>query len=219
MGTTTSNDNARKWNERASTVADFKALALSVTITGPDVLEPYQTGTWTANPAPSGSYSYEWRFRAIGGSWSSVVGTAQSFSRADDEDFELEVKVTGSGQQAYDYHYVTIGGMPKISDDGFKERNAVLSTHFELLPNYPNPFNPETEIRFGLPEDLRAQLVINDLLGREIRKLINGDLKAGWHSVVWDGKDNSGHDVPSGVYVYRLVAGNFQERKKLALIR
>ncbi|MGH7596287.1 MAG: M12 family metallo-peptidase [bacterium] len=218
MGTTCCNDNARKWNERASTVAGFRT-PISVTITGPDVLEPYQTGTWTANPNPPGSYAFEWRFRLDGGSWSQVVGIAQTYSKSDNQNFELEVKVTGPGQLAYDYHYVTVGGMPKMSVDGFKERNTAMPAHFEVLQNFPNPFNPETAIRFGLPKDERVQLQIIDLLGREVRKLADSDFSAGYHSVVWDGKDNAGNIVPSGVYIYQIVAGTFRDWKKLALVR
>jgi flagellar hook assembly protein FlgD len=64
-----------------------------------------------------------------------------------------------------------------------------------------------------------VQLLIIDLLGREVRKLADSDFSTGYHSVIWDGKDNAGNIVPSGIYIYRIVAGAFQERKKLVLVR
>jgi flagellar hook assembly protein FlgD len=56
-------------------------------------------------------------------------------------------------------------------------------------------------------------------LGREIRELVDGNMKAGYHSVIWDGRDNAGNAVPSGIYLYQIAAGSFRDWKKLALVR
>ncbi|MFQ5638273.1 MAG: FlgD immunoglobulin-like domain containing protein, partial [bacterium] len=90
---------------------------------------------------------------------------------------------------------------------------------FVLSQNYPNPFNPETTIRFQLPKTGLAALKVYDILGREIRVLVNRDLTAGSHSVLWDGRDRSGSPVASGVYFYEMRAGDFREAKRMSLIR
>jgi len=78
-------------------------------------------------------------------------------------------------------------------------------TVFRLYQNHPNPFNPETQIRFDLPESAHVRLVIYNLLGEQIRVLTDSRYQAGFHTLTWDGRNASGIAVPSGVYVYRLV--------------
>ena len=85
---------------------------------------------------------------------------------------------------------------------------------YALYQNYPNPFNPVTEIVFELPTSVHAKLTVFDLLGREVKTLVNGTLPAGKHMVNFDAAA-----LPSGVYVYRLNAGSFQQSRKLMLLR
>jgi hypothetical protein len=92
-------------------------------------------------------------------------------------------------------------------------QNSILRD-FRLDQNYPNPFNPSTTIRFSLPEAARVSLKIFTLLGEEVATLVSGDLQAGQHSARWDAAE-----IPSGVYFYRLQAGQFTETKKLVLLR
>jgi hypothetical protein len=73
-----------------------------------------------------------------------------------------------------------------------------------LQPNFPNPFNPSTTIRFGLPERETVRIVVLDVSGRILRTLWNGKVEAGFHQVMWDAKDGSGTPMPSGVYLYRM---------------
>ncbi len=72
------------------------------------------------------------------------------------------------------------------------------------LEGYPNPFNPTATIRFGLPEAGKVTLVIYDLMGREVVRLVEGGRDAGWQAVVWDGRDARGREVPTGIYIARL---------------
>jgi hypothetical protein len=88
-----------------------------------------------------------------------------------------------------------------------------------LYQNYPNPFNPGTEIRFALPAASEVQLVIYDLHGREVLQLIGQKQPAGFHAVHWDGRDQKGVPVSSGVYLYRLTTGRFCEVRKAVLLR
>lgn len=93
------------------------------------------------------------------------------------------------------------------------------ASDFQLFQNYPNPFNPSTTISYNLPVTSEARLIIYDLLGREIRTLVNEVLRPGRHSVEWDGTDNVGAAAISGVYFYQLKSGKFVETKKLVLIK
>jgi len=88
-----------------------------------------------------------------------------------------------------------------------------------LDQNYPNPFNPSTEISFDLPKPSFVSLDIFDVLGRRVSTLINEQLTAGSKRVQWDGRDNTGVEVASGVYFYRLQTGDHVEVKKMVLLK
>lgn len=96
---------------------------------------------------------------------------------------------------------------------------ATIGSEAALEVNYPNPFNPSTLIRFELPHSSDVRLSIYDILGRCVCDLVDGHLPAGIHAVVWDGMDNRGRKVPSGVYMYRLSAGSFAAVRKMILAR
>ncbi len=96
---------------------------------------------------------------------------------------------------------------------------TIVPRGIELLQNYPNPFNPSTTIRFGLSEQGRVRLVVQNVLGQEVRRLIDGELSAGAHEVQWDGRSEAGVEVASGVYVYRLVTPEGEASRKMVLMR
>ena len=90
---------------------------------------------------------------------------------------------------------------------------------FVLLDNYPNPFNPETTIRYRLTRSARIELVVFNILGEKLRTLVAAFREGGTHAVRWDGRDAAGHDVASGFYFYRLSANDFSEVKRMLLVR
>jgi len=94
-----------------------------------------------------------------------------------------------------------------------------LPTAFALEQNYPNPFNPVTEISYALPKGSNVLLRIFDVSGRHVATLVDGFREAGYSSVTWDGRDNRGMAVSSGVYFYQIVAGNWSEQRKMVLLR
>lgn len=94
-----------------------------------------------------------------------------------------------------------------------------LPSGFGLMQNYPNPFNPSTTIAFDIPHRTNLSLTVYDLAGREVRRLVTGEVAAGRHAVVWDGTSRTGEQVASGVYFYRLQAGEFVQSRKLLLLR
>ena len=95
----------------------------------------------------------------------------------------------------------------------------VVPKAFELAQNYPNPFNPETNISYGLPEDATVVLKVYNMLGQEIRTLANEQQPAGYYTVTWDGTNESGETVSTGVYIYRLTAGQYTESKRMILVK
>lgn len=92
--------------------------------------------------------------------------------------------------------------------------DAVKPDKFELSQNYPNPFNPMTTIKFGLPENSQVTLTIYSTLGEKVSELINTTLEAGYHKVEFDASH-----LPSGIYLYKINAGNYVETRKMMLIK
>ena len=88
-----------------------------------------------------------------------------------------------------------------------------------LHQNYPNPFNPSTEIRFDLPTARDVNLRIYNQLGQTVRTLVDHRMKAGAYSLKWNGDDEAGHTVASGVYFYNLDAGDFTQIRKMTLVK
>ncbi len=97
---------------------------------------------------------------------------------------------------------------------------GVIPTEFGLSQNYPNPFNPSTVIRFDLPKEAPVTLEIYNILGVKVRTLMSGEAaSAGRYTAVWDGRDESGATVTTGVYLYRIIAGDFHASKKMMLLK
>lgn len=88
-----------------------------------------------------------------------------------------------------------------------------------LKSNYPNPFNPETTIRFSLENDDKVRIEVFNIRGNRVRTLLNEQLNKGSHQIVWNGKDESGSYVSSGVYLYRLRTSSFDDTKKMILMK
>lgn len=96
---------------------------------------------------------------------------------------------------------------------------AVLPTEFALEQNKPNPFNPTTQVSFSLPKAAHVNLTIYNVLGQQVKTLVDQELPAGVQTVEWDGTDNTGRTVASGVYFYRLNAADFQATKKMLMLK
>jgi len=95
-----------------------------------------------------------------------------------------------------------------------------IPSFYELSQNFPNPFNPSTTIRYGLPKAERVTLKVYNLLGEEVAALVNDEQRtAGYHVAIWDGRNKDGSIVASGVYVYRLRAGSITITKKMAMVK
>ena len=110
-----------------------------------------------------------------------------------------------------------IGNQTTTVENG--NESAELPEIFQLYQNSPNPFNPSTRIGFALSKSCTVDLTIYDVLGRRIITLIQGDRSAGEYTVEWDGRDALGNSVGSGTYLYQINAGEFEQTKKLLLLK
>jgi hypothetical protein len=90
---------------------------------------------------------------------------------------------------------------------------------FSLSQNYPNPFNPSTTIKYEVANAGKIVIKVYNMLGQEVRTLVNGNKDRGRHEIVWDGRNQFGSQVSSGVYLYRLEAGKVVKTKKMLFIK
>jgi hypothetical protein len=97
--------------------------------------------------------------------------------------------------------------------------SELIPESFALHANYPNPFNPTTTISYDLPEQAQVTLGIYDLLGKQIKTLVNQSQDAGNRTAVWDGTDDLGRQVSAGVYLYQIEAGDFTQTRKMVLLK
>jgi len=102
---------------------------------------------------------------------------------------------------------------------GTEKEFELTPKEYALSQNYPNPFNPSTKIQFSLPEQTKVAIRIYDMLGREIKTLINSEQSAGRHEVNWNGDDDLGHKVATGVYMYAISTNKFVQTKKMILLK
>lgn len=138
------------------------------------------------------------------------------------------VKGNGNSNSPKEYSFVDknpTGGtkfiyrLKQIDNDGtFAYSDEVevelIPDKFELYQNYPNPFNPSTNIKFSLPAASLVRIDIYNIIGEHIRTLVNGEMEAGYHNVVFDASDLS-----SGTYIYRISTPNFTQTKKMLLLK
>ena len=98
-------------------------------------------------------------------------------------------------------------------------RDKLTPENFSLSQNYPNPFNPTTQIEFSLPKESIVTIKIYNILGKEIKTLVNGEKTAGEHTITWNGMNDNGIQAASGTYFYRISTGNFSQVKKMIFMK
>ncbi|MDZ7721832.1 MAG: T9SS type A sorting domain-containing protein [candidate division KSB1 bacterium] len=99
------------------------------------------------------------------------------------------------------------------------DSKQTLPTEFDLSQNYPNPFNPSTQIEFAVSKTSDVQLIVFNMLGQQVRTLVNESRKAGHYKLLWNGRDDLGRLVPSGVYFYKLKAGDLTAVRKMIMMK
>lgn len=144
------------------------------------------------------------------------VGFVKGFGTTTDEQRYSFNDVPGaSGDWNYRLKQVDTDGAFEYSDP--IAVSIATPQRFALAQNYPNPFNPETTIAFEVPESAAGQMVLTvyDMLGRKVRTLVDKQATAGFYTIKWDGYDDTGVQTSSGIYIYRLVAGDYTAAKKM----
>ena len=134
-----------------------------------------------------------------------------------DGEFLIEVIVTDSQGESSHSHLLVSTDIETSVDSTSHNNN--LPTKYTLYHNYSNPFNPSTKIRFDVPRQSEVKIVIYNVLGQRIRTLIDREMAPGTCIEAWNGRDNNGIQVASGVYFYRMQAGRFLNTKKLLILR
>ncbi|MBI9070396.1 MAG: T9SS type A sorting domain-containing protein [Melioribacteraceae bacterium] len=112
-----------------------------------------------------------------------------------------------------------IGNLFNLNTSIYDEAEVILPTNSLLKQNFPNPFNGQTHINFYLKSDSFIELLIYDVLGKEVRSLIAKEMSSGWYDLTWDSKDDKGRCLASGVYLYRIKTNDFIQTKKMLLLQ
>ena len=111
-------------------------------------------------------------------------------------------------------------GLPATNtEDDFLAGEEVLPDEFGLAQNYPNPFNPSTTIAYQLSKAEKVEIIVYDLAGRQVRQLVNESKAAGSYTVLWDGKNRNGQRVASGLYIYQIRVGQFNQNRKMLFLK
>ncbi|HMV27105.1 MAG TPA: T9SS type A sorting domain-containing protein, partial [bacterium] len=101
----------------------------------------------------------------------------------------------------------------------YNPSHVILPVKIQLDQNFPNPFNPTTSIRFGLPQDGHIRVTVYNILGQFIAELLNENRTAGYHNVIWNGRNATNQQVSSGIYLYRLETSQGVITRKMMLLK
>jgi len=199
-------------------VLGFKAAIESVPPAAPTELESVHTTNqqidlrWQDNATNERGYiiKYKEKNTTEYSVWRYLSSNSQSCS------------ITGlTGNGPYDFKvtaYNSYGESSPTVLTGIDE-DALFPQEFSVLQNYPNPFNPHTTIHFEVPEPIQVKIQIYDILGRTVKILYADYCMPGRYNIGWSGKDRADQDVSSGLYFYTMKAGEFNETRKMLLLR
>lgn len=217
----------------------------SVDVAGPSQLNPGQWGTFFAelNGHPNPPYNYQWykRVECLNdgfdsedssstddlpcGKWYSIGSNSSSVQAMGQWDFSLKVVVDANCYESSatsPVFYVNVGGsLAKCNEAGIGEQvHQNLPNLINDLTSYPNPFNANTSISFSLPETKRLSLGLYNIRGQLIKTLIaDRELASGQHQITWNGRNERGEDVASGIYFCRIITQDSNKLIRLTLIK
>jgi protocatechuate 3,4-dioxygenase beta subunit len=155
-----------------------------------------------------------------------LTGSDGSFTLAEMPAGDFKISATSALGDAEQQVPVSVGNGRSVANvelilgtTSVKDANAPVPDKFALEQNFPNPFNPETSIKYHLPVRTNVTLRIYNALGQEVRTLINELQDAGVYNAPWDGKDKNGRQLSTGLYLFRLEAGDFVMTRKMAMVK
>ena len=155
----------------------------------------------------------------IGSAWSTEAIAYGSLRKISFTESEYYIHGWAVGDYGTIIHY-TFDTTPVLESEA-----KTIPHDWALFPNYPNPFNPSTTIGYHIPAHSTVRLVVYNILGKRVRTLVKEDKPAGFHSILWDGEDDSGNRVNSGIYVYRIETSEkgkgrfFEDVRKMILMK
>lgn len=175
----------------------------------------------TKDPDLAGGIFYKWELKYNSQTLydTTLIKTELSFVARQPLDQGLYRWFVTAYDQQLDYTQSNNIGFIAIGGSGIDDNDPVKPDHFALKPNYPNPFNPETKIEYHLAEEADILLTVYNQMGQIIRVLENSRKNAGIYTVTFDGKDHSGHQLPSGIFIYKLDAGEHTFIRKMLLLQ
>ncbi|MBU0691559.1 T9SS type A sorting domain-containing protein [bacterium] len=138
----------------------------------------------------------------------------ESFANRIPQSMRIESLEEGLTREQY-----LIGLLGTIEGSRPSNWDNAIPDRFALYQNYPNPFNPTTQIRYDIPENTHVRINVYNTLGQRVATLLDNIHVAGTYTVTWNSKNSAGHDVASGLYIFRMEAGNFVDAKKMVLMR
>ncbi|MCF7813744.1 MAG: T9SS type A sorting domain-containing protein [Candidatus Cloacimonetes bacterium] len=136
---------------------------------------------------------------------------------------EVHFQITGSEDELQLQHMtardIFNSDLEIMNNPTGNDPNNIIPLVNSLGNNYPNPFNPTTTINFGLKEDCKVNITLYNIRGQKVKTLINDNMPAGQHQVIWNGKDDSGKTAASGVYFYKMQTDDFSKIRKAMLLK
>ena len=163
-------------------------------------------------------------FNKSGNNWIQQTKITAS-NGADFDYFGCPVSISGNyaliSANYHDYNGIDSGSAYVYFNDDVSIENVSIDIldNTILFENYPNPFNPTTTINYSLKENSRVSLNIYNIKGQKVKQIVNSQLSVGQHSVIWNGKDDNGKSISSGIYFYKLKTANFEKTKKMILLK
>ncbi|HPG40862.1 MAG TPA: FlgD immunoglobulin-like domain containing protein [bacterium] len=178
-----------------------------------NTLYGYETSKVTSTLGHAVEYRFDWG-DGKKSSWSSDFTGAHKWTEAGDYDI-----VAYARSKVDTLNYITSDPLTvSVSATGIEDGKA-LPTEFKVAQNYPNPFNPETTIKYQVPKSVHVSMNIYNINGQKIRTLVNEEKQAGYYSVIWNGKNDSGVAVASGIYIMQIQAGDYMKVIRMSFLK
>jgi tartrate-resistant acid phosphatase type 5 len=163
------------------------------------------------------NYGFDVERSSESSGWQKIGFVAGAGNSNSPKEYSFTDNPSGGTSFSYRLKQIDVGGVFKYYDPVSISLAALDEP--QLLQNNPNPFNPSTAIKFYIPNASNVTIKIYNILGREIKTLIDEQTAAGYHVVYWNGKNGRGEVVSSGIYLYRLTAGEFSQAKKMNMLK